>query len=251
MEHSAGGIVIGAHLTKIRWSRRVSRDKIRRLYQSDAQGMLDQELLHDVGYGIYVRCQDLLEVSEARRGKVQCRSCGHVIMRQGIAVGLGEDKKEVLRCERCAWQTTWGAYHHSLLGSGLLADGVDRLFAGFVEQWLAAHSPGVKLLLIDNLIHEFHVIQFGFGRPVGVNVIQGSENQVAALIDALAYGPRSTPGLKETRQRWSSRLNAVEKRFTISDLRTIARELGVRGQGRMRKAELIAAIERTDPSRLE
>ena len=30
--------------------------------------MLDEELLDDVGYGIYVRCQDMLEVAEAGRG---------------------------------------------------------------------------------------------------------------------------------------------------------------------------------------
>ena len=56
--------------------------KIRRLYESDAQGMLDQDLLDDVGYSIHVRCRDILEVSEARRGHVKCRSCENVIQRQ-------------------------------------------------------------------------------------------------------------------------------------------------------------------------
>ncbi len=30
-----------------------------------------KNLLGDVGYGIYVRCQDLLKVSHARRGRVK------------------------------------------------------------------------------------------------------------------------------------------------------------------------------------
>jgi hypothetical protein len=68
--------------TQIRWSRRVLPAKIRRLYESDAQGMLDVELLDDVGYAIYVRCRDILEVSEARQGRVKCKRCGHVIQRQ-------------------------------------------------------------------------------------------------------------------------------------------------------------------------
>jgi len=35
----------------IHWSRRVSPGKIRRLYESDANGMLDEELMVEVGYG--------------------------------------------------------------------------------------------------------------------------------------------------------------------------------------------------------
>ena len=35
----------------IHWSRRVSPEKIRRLYESDANGMLDEELMVEVGYG--------------------------------------------------------------------------------------------------------------------------------------------------------------------------------------------------------
>jgi len=52
---------MNADSTMIRESRRVPRHKIRRLYESDARGMLDEELLDDVGYGIYARCQDIIE----------------------------------------------------------------------------------------------------------------------------------------------------------------------------------------------
>jgi hypothetical protein len=117
--------------------------------------------------------------------------------------------------------------------------------------------------LIDNLIHEFHVVQEGaFGAPLGVNVIQGTAKDVAKLINSLAYGTGSTPGLQETRQLWRSRVSEIrgssiypsvgkrEKRFTRSDLQEIARELGIKGHSRMRKAELMKAIERIDPKRL-
>jgi hypothetical protein len=54
---------------KFHWARRVARDKVRRLYESDAQGRLDVELLDDVGYGFYVRCRDMFQVAQARYGQ--------------------------------------------------------------------------------------------------------------------------------------------------------------------------------------
>jgi hypothetical protein len=101
--------------TRIRWASRVDPLKIRRLYESDAQGMLDGELLGDVGYGIYVRCQALLEVSAAWRGKVKCWHCGKIIPRRqgrmveytGHGPSLIGGKTEVLLCGRCGRRITW------------------------------------------------------------------------------------------------------------------------------------------------
>jgi hypothetical protein len=245
---------MSADRTKVRWSRRVAADKIRRLYESDARGMLDEDLLDDVGYGIYVRCRDLVEVAEAWRGRVKCRACGNAILRQGVDVGPVGDKAEVLACDRCAWRITWGDYHKSLSGKSLHACGCEDLFASFVREWPAARSPQQKMLLIDNLIHAFHVWDEGFGEelgaPVGRNVIAATGSAVTALIDELAYGMGSTPGLQETRQLWSARLKRKESGLRKSDLQAIARELGIRGRSRMRRAELQAAIERLAPERL-
>jgi hypothetical protein len=216
--------------------------------------MLDQDLLDDVGYGIYARCQALIDVVEAFGGWVKCRECGNVILRQGANVGPVGDKAEVLTCDRCAWQTTWGDYHHSLSGKSLHACGCEDLFASFVREWPAVRSPQQKMLLIDNLIHAFHIWDGGFGEelgaPVARNVIAATGSAVTALINELAYGMGSTAGLQETRQLWSTRLERKKGGLCTSDLQAIARELGVRGRSRMRRAELQAAIERVAPDRL-
>ncbi len=198
----------------MRWSPRVPAHKVRRLYESDAQGMLDEELLDEVGYGILARCHDIVDVSEAEKGRVKCRNCGHTIVRREgertSFVGHGDvltgGKGEVLRCERCAWETTWGEYVRSLSGRNLHDGGVVHLFRAFGERWPAARSAQAKLLLIDSLIHEFHVVQKGLGRPVAVNVIEGTAREVAALLDGLACGAGSTAGLTETRAGWRRRL---------------------------------------------
>jgi hypothetical protein len=234
--------------------------KIHRLYESDAQGMLDRDLLDDVGYGIYSRCRDLLEVAEAWRGRVKCWGCDTVIQRrQGKVVAytghgptrIGGDE-ERLACEGCGWQIAWGDYRKSLSGQYLDATGLEDMFAAFTERWPSTLSPQARLLLIDRLIHEFHCWDgTTVGSPVGATVIRASAEEVLALLDELAYGPQSSDGLPETRQRWAARLEAKVRQRPMSELRAIARELGIRGRSRMRRAELQAAIEQIAPDRLK
>ena len=62
---------------KFRWAKRVSRRDIQRLYESDAQGMLDEALLDQIHFAIYARVSDMFEVREAQQfGRVKCRQCG-------------------------------------------------------------------------------------------------------------------------------------------------------------------------------
>jgi hypothetical protein len=242
-----------------RWARRVSPDKIRMLYESDARGMVDVDLLDDVGYGIYVRCRDLLEVSEAWRGRVKCWACGSIVLRrQGTIVeysGHGatriSGKDEVLTCDQCGWRISWGDYCKSTAGKGLNATGLEDVFGVFVERWPSIRSPHARLLLIDRLIHEFHCWDGNtIGSPVGAAVIRATPEEALALLDELAYGSESTRGLQEARQQWASRLAVKKRQHPLSELQAIARELGVKGRSRMRRAELQKAIERIAPERL-
>jgi hypothetical protein len=64
------------------------------------------------------------------------------------------------------------------------------------------------------------------------------------LLEGLAYGMGTTEGLDQTKKMWRNRLEA--RRMEV-DLKAAARDLGIRGISRMRKRELIEAIERADP----
>ncbi len=48
--------------------------KIRRLYESDAKRILDQELYEDVGICLLLllRCESILTINEAKHGRVKC-----------------------------------------------------------------------------------------------------------------------------------------------------------------------------------
>ena len=112
-----------------------------------------------------------------------------------------------------------------------------------MRQTLAARTPAAKLLQIDALIHEFHCWDgTTVGSPVGASVIRATAEQVMALLDELAYGPQSTPGRQETRQRWLARVETKRTQQPMSELRALARELGIKGRTKMGRAELEAAI---------
>jgi hypothetical protein len=67
----------------------------------------------------------------------------------------------------------------------------------FVHAWRWAGTPRQKMLLIDQLIHDWHWqtrAEHQLGRPVGVNLIEGSRKQVLALLEDLSDGPGSTAG---------------------------------------------------------
>ncbi|HEY3341750.1 MAG TPA: hypothetical protein VGK81_07020, partial [Anaerolineae bacterium] len=58
------------------WAPRVKQNLIRRLYETDARGIYDEELIDEVGYALLARCEAFIAAVEASRGKVTCPACG-------------------------------------------------------------------------------------------------------------------------------------------------------------------------------
>jgi hypothetical protein len=218
--------------------------KIRRLYESDARGMLDEDLLDDVGYGIYVCCQESIVLAEAAKGNVKCLNCSQATIVRRQVDGRFDDS-EILNCPACGWEIWCGDYHKSLLRKAPARPYEPmRFFVSFVEQWPLARSSSEKLLLIDRLIHEWHLHYRAVGWPLGTTVVRATTRQMVELLEGLAYGEGTTEGLERTHKVWRDRLEA--RRMEV-DLQSAARDLGIVGISRMRKRELIEAIERADP----
>lgn len=181
------------------WSPRVPQHRIRALYENDAQGIYDHDLIDDVGYALYARCRSFLDANEAVAGSAPCPRCNSRIAHDGR-------KQTLLVCGKCGWSLTWGEYfatiqHRQLSG----AEPVQRLFRTYVERFPAARSPQRKVLLIDRLIHGFHWYAKldRPTRPVAVNLIEGRLRDVIALLDDLSYSECSTPGMQDERTQWS------------------------------------------------
>ena len=85
------------------WSRRVPKHKIRRLYEQDAMGLHDDDLVDDVGFTLLSRCKSFIEANMATRGQAPCPICGHLVPHHG-------NPEEMLKCQECGWELTWGEY---------------------------------------------------------------------------------------------------------------------------------------------
>jgi hypothetical protein len=184
------------------WAPRVAQWKVRRLYENDAAGICDEELIDDVGTLLLARCESFITAVEATAGRAACPRCGSVVNHRG-------DRSELLRCA-CGWELSWGEYfgtiqHRQLSG----AEPVLALFRDYLARYPAARAPHQKVLQIDRLLHGFHWFFKNNTptRPVAINLIEGRLGEVLALLDELSYGPGSTRGLPETRAEWER--NAV------------------------------------------
>jgi hypothetical protein len=183
------------------WEPRVSPEKIRRLYETDARGILDEELLDDIAFALYARCESILTVTEAVRGRVKCPRCSRLCDR--LKTPTGETREDVLRCGDCAWETTWGAYHQSYRDRRLIGRGAVDAWRAYVEQFPHVRSPREKMLLIDGLIHAMHKPLSNSPQwPAAVNLIEGNVPSIVNLLEGLAYGQGSTPGTQEVKVDW-------------------------------------------------
>lgn len=189
-------------MDKIHWAPKVRRAQIWQIYQNDASGVVDEDLLMNVGHALYERCRCVLMVT---RGQVECPHCGN-IFDVGRMEGIG-----AVQCPTpvCGWQVTPELYHatwrhQDLLGGNILADAET-----FVENYPHAHTCPERMLLIDRLIHAFHwdAVQDKPNRSAANNFIQGSHPEVVNMLERLASTP--DPAAK---QRWRETIAVMWKR---------------------------------------
>ncbi len=178
-----------ASAQRIRWAPRVRREKLRRLYEGEARGILDAELLDDVGTTIYCRCRDILIVSDAAEGRVVCPRCAGAIARE-----RGDDPNQIIECGNCGWAMGWREFRRSYQHHELYARGMTDAIVEFMRGWERANKPRDKMTLVDRLIHVWHwetSREHEKGRPAAVNLIEGSRRQVLGFLDEL--GAAATP----------------------------------------------------------
>jgi hypothetical protein len=197
----------------LQWAKRVSPAKIRQVYNLDAQGIMDEELIDDVAYAFYARCESILKVTEASRGRVKCPECGCVILRHGV------DKEQIIKCQDCSWEITWGEYFRSYHQKQLHGGGAVDVFKDFMAKLPLAKTPQEKMILIDRIIHECHksIKEGEYNRPAAVNLISGTMIETIRLLEELAYGPGSIPSSGEVYEVWREKMDDAIKRWGIKE----------------------------------
>jgi hypothetical protein len=186
------------------WSPRLPMSKIQRLYDLDALGIYDEELIDEIGYALLSRCQSFIQAVQATQGLATCPVCKH-------QVEHNFKNSEVLTCENCGWQATWKDYFSTIQHKQLSgAEPVLVFFAEFIETYPKARTSQEKMFHIDRLLHGFHYASIHHmrtpTRPVAVNLIDGRLNDVIAFLERLTFGEQSTPGLTENRDEWLEKI---------------------------------------------
>lgn len=180
---------------KFRWPDKVARSDLLRLYTGEARGMLDEDLLDDIGFAFYARCKRGMEARALmEKGRIICHHCGAILVggrvsRTGAALMKSADNYKPINCA-CGYSYTYREYRRSCNSENMPGGRATPIFERFIEKWPECRDSRAKMLLIDWLIHECHVTLMSGdkGRSVGVNLIEGTVKQVTELITRLAYG---------------------------------------------------------------
>ena len=192
-------------MEKIRWAPKVRQEKLWNLYQSDARGLLDEDLLDRVGYALLTRCECIFMINE---GKVACPRCGAAFVVRSPFMSGGA---EPVGCPTagCGWTVTGQEYGQSIRHRELHSGNAGPAFEAYVEAYPKAKTAQERMLAIDRLIHAFHWdLKMALpNRPAGNNLIEGSLDQVIDLLDRLSYGNSA-----QAKDAWRETLAVMKKR---------------------------------------
>jgi hypothetical protein len=177
--------------------------------------MIDEELIDEVGWGLWSRCDSILAVTAAHYGRVVCPACGAVIQHALVNTDLPGERSmawgdtDIVECGSCDWRLPWKTYHQTYRGKQLFGANAVEVFETYHKAFPQAATPKAKMLLIDQLIHAFHTGLTELGRPVGANLIEGSMREVILFLDDLTNSPGSAAGIDGSRDAWRGKMEGV------------------------------------------
>jgi hypothetical protein len=171
-------------LAKIRWAPRLRPQLLKRLYESDAQGIRDLELCDEVGMILYMRCRTYRMV---QRGEVECPVCHTVFQVPGLADWRDQSQTHCPN-EGCTWSTTRATYRQSIHNHYASPGRALDAYQSFYERYPRARTYQQKILLIDQLIHRFHRDEKTGGavKSIASRLFEGNKKEVVRFLDQLS-----------------------------------------------------------------
>jgi hypothetical protein len=151
---------------------------LERLYESDAKGLRDTDLCADVGLRLYDRCRSFVLV---QRNEVECPLCRQVFV-------VSSKGKSHCSGESCSWSTTDRIYRESIQKYYAHSGRAIDAFAAFHRRFPSARAYADQILLIDQLIHSFHVDEKTQlpAKSIASKLLEGNKNEVLRFLDRLS-----------------------------------------------------------------
>lgn len=156
------------------WPVKLDIHKLKKLYMLDAKGILDEVLVDEVGLMLYIRCKYGKEDMERmEKSIIRCHNCGKEIGGEG----------DFRQC-KCGYQYSYREYRRSFRRNNMPTGAASKVFEQYMAKWNMARGYSEKMILIDTLLHEFHLslVSGAVHRPVAMNFIDGTRKQVEAAL---------------------------------------------------------------------
>jgi len=194
---------------KIKWSQRLPLNTLKQLYLSQANGLLDEELLEDVAVTLYLRCKDIIAVDKARHGEVRCPFCYANTLKE-VYIKLNRDgyggKIDKLHCRECLNEFSYTEYNLCTKREQLNMGGAGEAFKRFINEYEQPSLPEKRMLQIDRLIHEFHYsLRSNPEQPtrsVGPNLLGANLTVSMKFLNELSGIAGDNPDLKTNAENW-------------------------------------------------
>lgn len=180
---------LGAHPLKIRWATRLMPSLLQRLYESDAAGMQDLELCQEVGSRLWARCKTFALVNNR---EVECPNCGTVfrVLKEKNVPLIAERATFRVECPHsgCSWFTTPSTFMQSIANHDAHTGRAMRAFEHFRGSYSTAKPYREQMILIDQLIHSYHINEKTgtAGKSVASKLLDGNKRQVVDFLDDLS-----------------------------------------------------------------
>ncbi len=160
------------------WPAKLDIQKLKQLYMLDVNGIQDKILVDEIGLTLYLRCKYGKEDMERmEKSIIRCHNCNREI----------SGEADFRQCS-CGYIYSYREYRRSFRRNNMPAGAASKVFETFITKWSMAKVYSEKMILIDTLLHEFHLslISGAVHRPVAMNFIGGTRKQVESIINELA-----------------------------------------------------------------
>lgn len=164
---------------KFRWPDKLNINKLKHLYLLDSKGIQDEVLADEIGLTLYLRCKYGKEDMELlERYMIRCHNCNSVI----------EGHDDFREC-KCGYQYSYREYRRNYRKNNMPSGAAAKVFDEYIQNWIRPQGYNSKMILIDKLLHEFHLslVSGAIHRPVAMNFIDGTREKVTNIINELAY----------------------------------------------------------------